>query len=161
MRMEAKQWSWLHMLSIYWTMVHVDFGVQLWTVIHICGLWSTFVDYCSYWLNSINTPSHIILQVFYTTHKSNWWRQTSQNTWSLYIFDHRQNQIVRNSLPLILTIDHSYLVGQLSQQCSSFILSRSTYSTKWSIILSRSTYSTFSCIIRGDILFIIIITHLY
>ncbi len=67
-------------------------GPQLWTMVHGRGLWSTIVDYGPYGrLNSIKRPNHIVLQVFYTTHKSNRRRQTSQKPLSWNIFDHRQH----------------------------------------------------------------------
>ncbi len=57
------------MLSIYWAMVHVDWSPQLWTVVHICGLWSILVDFdphlwtlihiCGHWSTFVDIDPHL------------------------------------------------------------------------------------------------------
>ncbi len=83
----------------------------MWTDVHNCGLWSTFVD----------IDPHLGTAVFCTTHKSNSCRQTSQKPWSWYICDHRQNQIVKNPLSLILWI-RILNYGQQSSSCAATFL---------------------------------------
>ncbi len=49
----------------------------------------------------INLQPHS-LTGYFTTSKSNWWRQTSQKPWSWYTSDPRQSPLFAYSLPLLL-----------------------------------------------------------
>ncbi len=55
-----------------------------------------FIDNFWPWIKAVHQ-----LPGYYNTNKSNWWRQTNQKPWSWYIFDYRENKIVRKPESLL------------------------------------------------------------